>query len=245
MWLCVTATMETKSSRAGSITRRVIRTWGRSVVAYFAVSESDRYGSISAKVVPSLRRKPLCPSHQRKRLDWPRTLVTSARKASSLSSGSIMVVQSKPKKSNTWIVEGGWSSTIHVSGSSKLPAYDCHSRHEIRQLLFRRPARGLRQAAVGGEAQALRRRESEAPPHPLGDVGGRFDVVALHVDHADGDASAPSLIGRKRYGKSAASAGGVRSAGLSSKPAPKGASITLDVETRPLSMVTAAKLPGW
>ena len=55
-----------------------------------------------------------------------------------------------------------------------------------RKFCLRRPARGLAQAAVGREGQPLGRRVLQAAPHAVGDIVRRFDVVALHVDDADG-----------------------------------------------------------
>ena len=42
VWLWLDVTTSTKSSCSGATTRRVIRTWGLSVSAYFFVSESER-----------------------------------------------------------------------------------------------------------------------------------------------------------------------------------------------------------
>ena len=90
----------------------------------------------------------------------PRAASTSARNASSASCGSI---------------------------TAELCANDPHARDEVLQLLPRRPPRRLAEAAVGREGQSLGRSELDEPAHARGHVLGRLDVVALHVDHADGD----------------------------------------------------------
>ena len=50
-----------------------------------------------------------------------------------------------------------------------------------------RPARGLAESAIGREGEPFRRRVLQAQAHPVGDICGRFDVIALHVDDADRD----------------------------------------------------------
>src|SRR6185295_3886054 len=78
-------------SRAGSMTLSLMRTCGLSVAAYFFVSESDRYGSISRKRLPYLRRNPLCPNHHRCTTNSSADArFTSARNASSLRTALIM-----------------------------------------------------------------------------------------------------------------------------------------------------------
>ena len=57
-----------------------------------------------------------------------------------------------------------------------------HARDEVRELLPRRPARGLGEAAVGGEDEPLGGRELEEVADARGDVLRRLDLVALHVD---------------------------------------------------------------
>src|SRR5262245_45774107 len=139
-----------------------MRTWGVSVPAYFVVSESERYGSTRRNRPPRLSRNPLCPSHQRA----SPAPATSARNASSANMGSI-----------------NWPR-------SQLVAREPHARDEVRELLPRCPARGLREAAVGREDEALRRREAERLSHARRDLLGRLDPVALHVDDADGGVGA-------------------------------------------------------
>ena len=52
------------------------------------------------------------------------------------------------------------------------------------------PAGGLAEAAVGRKGESVGRRELEAAAHSTGDVLDGLDVVALHVDDADGDVPA-------------------------------------------------------
>ncbi len=57
--------------------------------------------------------------------------------------------------------------------------------------MFRGPAGGLAEAAIRREAEALRRGVLHTAADAGGDVAERFDVVALHVDDADGDVFTP------------------------------------------------------
>src|SRR6185437_14913251 len=80
----------------------------------------------------------------------------------------------------------GRAAKVGYLNSQFLP-HDLHSLNHVRELLFRGPARGLAQTAVGGERQSISRREFQALSHTVGYVRDGFDVVAFHVDDADGD----------------------------------------------------------
>lgn len=58
---------------------------------------------------------------------------------------------------------------------------------EVGELEAGRPPRGLAEAAVRGEDEAVRGRELQAALDPAFHVVGGLDVIALHVDDADGD----------------------------------------------------------
>src|SRR6266545_2995986 len=152
-----------KSSRCGATTRSVIRTCGLSVRAYFSVNESDRYGSSNKCFSCHCSRKPLCPSHQRWK--WSRSsraIDTSARNDSFWRMGFIIGTDSQ---------------------AQFLPHF-FHPLNHVLEFLFRRPARGLAEAAVGRKRKPLSRRVFQAGAHALGHVVHRLDIVALHVDNA-------------------------------------------------------------
>src|SRR5439155_16378610 len=61
-----------------------------------------------------------------------------------------------------------------------------HAGDQVAKLLFRGPAGGLAEATVGGEGEAIGRGVLEAGADAERDIVRGFDVVALHVDDADG-----------------------------------------------------------
>ena len=62
-----------------------------------------------------------------------------------------------------------------------------YARDKVLKLLPSSPAGSLAEATVGGEREAVRRCILKAGADAIGNIFGRLNVIALHVDDSDGD----------------------------------------------------------
>src|ERR1043165_6782725 len=110
-------------------------------------------------------RKPLWPSHQRKKAFSERALFTSSRKASFWRAG--LIISGDRLKAEL--------RTRKESFYAELFADLVDAGDHIFQFLFGGPTGGLAEAAVGREGEAIVGGVFEAEFDALGDVFGRFD----------------------------------------------------------------------
>ena len=135
------------------------------MAAYFAVSESDRYGSSTAWRPRHWITNPAWPSHQARSPSCERSAVERDVGEQGLVALHRLDEGHAPTSSRT------------RRTPSTIAASFCRAAHRA---VCDRPQSGAKDSRVG-------RREAKALPHPFGDVLRRLEVVALHVDDADGD----------------------------------------------------------
>jgi len=80
-----------------------------------------------------------------------------------------------------WGVSAGGCGMASEFGPHEAGAFD-----HVGELLFGGPAGGLAEAAVGGEDELVGGGVAEGLANDRGDILGGFDVVAFHIDDADG-----------------------------------------------------------
>ena len=162
LWLEVTTSTKSSARRVDDPSRHAhVRLVG---VSGTSPSASPRGTGRAAGSGPSsCTRNPLCPSHQRCSAPARRARATRRRRG-----------RRRPRAPG--------SITRRAPRGPDRDALD-----QVRELLPRRPARGLAQPAVGREGQPLGRRVAQEAAHALARRPRRLDVVALDVDDADGD----------------------------------------------------------
>ena len=147
---------------------RSCRTCGLSVLAYFAVSESDRYGS-------SRRWRP-SPLHEEAALPEPPEAqrVRRARRRRRRRRGT-----RRPSSTGSITAAPQLRRAPRRTPSTMFASF-CRA---AQRAVWLRPQSGAKASRSAGAY-------AQAAAHAVGDVLGRLDVVALHVDDADRDVHA-------------------------------------------------------